>query len=254
MEHQACNICKSTDQTTITKNLVVCNDCGLAFLSPRMSADEYAIYYRNKYDRDHRKEANRRDLAVFHHRIKTFKNAEYVLDYGSGAGEYLQSFTGRKYAIEPSLEMHAILREKGIKTDVPPIGFDFIVLRHVVEHFLNPVEELTEVREMMSEDARIYIAVPNNLSRRRGKDWLRIAHTYYFNPYSLLNIFQMVGLSPDRMEWDKNEVWAIVRKCKPVDPVLFGSLAADQAETFNHVLKWEQSILYRLKHKIFNLK
>lgn len=218
-----------------------------------MSAEEYKEYYLNQYDNESRGTPKQSYLNMFRERIGDYLHSDYVLDYGAGNGDYLEFFTGTKYAVEPSEEMRKTLHAKGIKTDLPPIVFDFIVLRHVAEHFLDPVGELSEVRDLMADDGKMYVAVPNNLSKYRGRGWFIKAHTYYFNPYSLLNLFRIVGLDALSIGWDNEEVWAIVQKCEQRKPILFESLHTEQINTFKHVFKWEESKIYRLKNKLFNL-
>ncbi|MGB1103629.1 MAG: class I SAM-dependent methyltransferase [Crocinitomicaceae bacterium] len=61
--------------------------------------------------------------------------------------------------------------------------FDLIIMRHVLEHFLDPLTVLKRIREVLSEDGVLYIAVPNNLNPTQDleKVWFRVVHTYYFN-------------------------------------------------------------------------
>ena len=62
--------------------------------------------------------------------------------------------------------------------------FDVIILRHVLEHFLDPSSILKKIYNTLNNRGTIYVAVPNNLLLTRQKGWLRIAHTYYFNRFS----------------------------------------------------------------------
>lgn len=74
--------------------------------------------------------------------------------------------------------------------------FDIIIMRHVLEHFMDPLQVLKKVRKALFTSGMVYIAVPNNLKPTQNlrKNWFRNVHTYYFNKYSLKNMADKANL------------------------------------------------------------
>jgi len=254
-----CNLCGSGDKTTIRDNLAVCNSCGLGFLSPRMTPDGYAKYYREQYDDGpYRCKVPERLKRVFFERVARYIASENVLDVGAGGGEYLDLFSESKTALEPSPKMRKLLKSKGFNV-VPDFSgfnedFDFIILRHTLEHFLDPVNELRKINQVMKKGAKIYIAVPNSLPTNRGRDWFRLAHTYYFSSYTLLSILSLSGFIIETMDSDREELWCIAKK--ELAPKVIGTpnwLPAFQARSFELAFKYRYNRLYRINKKLVNL-
>lgn len=253
-----CNLCGGLDHYKIYQNLVVCQSCGLSFLSPRMDADGYTEYYQSQYDNTaFRCEVPERLKRKFLERVSAYISSDNVLDVGAGGGEYIGLFSEGKTALEPSPKMQSILKDKGIKCVSSLDGFnnhfDFVVLRHTLEHFLDPVYELKKIHGVMKPGASIYIAVPNSLPINRGKDWFRIAHTYYFSSYTLLSMLSVSGFHINRMESDREELWCIGRKSDKVS--IIGTpdwLPSYQSDCFRKALRYRHDRLYRITSKIKN--
>src|SRR5258708_914414 len=58
--------------------------------------------------------------------------------------------------------------------------FDAIILNHVIEHFLDPVESFKKLLTFLEPDGVIYVGCPNILNLSLGQ--IQNAHTYYFTP------------------------------------------------------------------------
>lgn len=254
-----CNLCGDEDRYKVHQNLVVCKSCGLAYLSPRMTAGEYIEYYQEQYDESvFRCEVPEILKRRFLERVVPYISAENVLDVGAGGGEYLELFSENKTALEPSPKMQQILKNRGFNCISSLIGFDsdfdFVVLRHTLEHFLDPIAELGKIRKVMKPGAAIYIAVPNSLPTNRGRDWFRVAHTYYFSTYTLLSALSLAGFNVDQINSDREELWCIARRLDGVQPVDTPDwLPLHQVDAFQKALRYRHNRLYRITAKVKNL-
>ncbi|MFK8038657.1 MAG: class I SAM-dependent methyltransferase [Crocinitomicaceae bacterium] len=251
LESVNCNICRNDNfelisnkgQHNIPLSVGLCKECGLGYLNPRWNADGYIEFYKNEYDKYYRPEliSNKsavgfkinpilqrlKDRDIVPNKLKT------VLDIGSGAGDNLldvrKQFTDSKlFAIEPSLESQEVLKNNNINILSDDVNanwdsksttkFDLIIMRHVLEHFLDPLAILKRVKNVLDEKGVLYIAVPNNLAPNQSleKSWFRVVHTYYFNKYSLKNILDLAGLDCiEIVEGDKfnaGEVFLMAKK------------------------------------------
>ena len=201
-------------------NLVLCKSCGLGYLNPRWTKEQYLIYYKERYDETYRpdlkvekRKQHPKKINIVLERFKThnisFTNAKKILDIGSGAGENLMAFKQEYsqlecYGIEPSLASQKLLKQQNINIIADDVDsdwekthrgkFDIIIMRHVLEHFLNPLEVLKKVNGVLNKNGILYIAVPNNLVEKRNEGWLRVAHTYYFNKFTLTLILNKASL------------------------------------------------------------
>ncbi len=232
-EEVNCPVCGSGDYETLAKkgkfdlplNYSLCTNCGLGYLNPRWTKDRYQHFYQHEYDKYYRSDVLTKETDAV--RYRTVKQVvarmqqlhpltaapKRILDIGSGMGwslAYLQKElypTAELYAIEPSdhcaenlkvLGVEVVSRDVDSNWDEPHQGkFDLIIMRHVLEHFMNPVAVLKKVAATLSENGVLYVAVPNaeNPGFPLSKSYLRVVHTYYFTPHSLNNVFLMAGLT-----------------------------------------------------------
>jgi len=122
-----------------------------------------------------------------------------VLDYGCGSGDLVNAATklrgGRIFAADVQIERPATLSQEieyMPTTDIPEnIKFDFVVLRHVLEHVQYPADALRELKQHLSASGEILIEVPCPRSTFRkimGSRW----PGYYF-PYHVF-VFSEKGM------------------------------------------------------------
>jgi len=253
----ACVVCSSANYETLFKvgkdnvpiNFSICCDCGLANLNPRWTKAAYNDYYANEYDTNYRSEVliPEKDSEKYVTAKQVVKrlteqkmlpeNPKNVLDIGSGMGwlsVYIKNHVypnGAFHAIEPSLHCQENLKNNGIEVITGDIDsdwnssstkkYDLIIMRHVLEHFMNPVDVLKKVADSLSENGVLYIAVPN--TNRPGtpmqEKFFRVVHTYYFTPESIKNCFNLAGLELLNLtENDSDnpyEMYCIVKKGLP---------------------------------------
>lgn len=214
----------------------ICLDCGLVKLNPRWSDKEYSDFYKNKYDLFFRGP----DVPLFELFISDMKNKgttvskrlasinlpqkSRILDIGAGTGFTFFSILnsdGRDraefYAVETSQRCRKFLQSKGVKVVARDLseqwgnGYDLVVCRHVLEHVMLPISFLTRIREVLTEDGYVYVAVPNIMRCVKAKvdTFFRHVHTFYFNIYTLIRCCEKAGLYPVKAGWE-GENWAVL--------------------------------------------
>lgn len=133
-----------------------------------------------------------------------------ILDYGSGAGWWLRVMQRQGFSElsaydvpQPALKTLASL---GIRTFVAPAtlpnaAFDCIRLEQVLEHVIDPVEVLQQLRKALASDGSIVLTVPNYGSwsaAMAGKEWPALVlpyHLTHFTERGLRNAAELAGLT-----------------------------------------------------------
>lgn len=289
LESVACAICKNVETELISKkgqfdlplNVVLCKKCGLGYLNPRWDKKGYADFYKNEYDKFYRPEITTEfkvenpDSNII---IKRLKQSQMlpntlmsILDIGSGAGKNLLSLgqlypKSNLFAIEPSMKSQKILKDNGVSILSNDIDsnwenqcdekFDLIIMRHVLEHFLDPISALKKVEHILNTNGIVYLAVPNNLNPTANldKSWFRVVHTYYFNKYSLHNLFALTGLKILKLvEGDldnRGEVFLVATKTNVNIPQEISTKHFEiQKQVFLKKRRKENSFIRRVYHR-----
>ena len=228
-ENTNCIICGADETDLIYKgkgengfkvNECICKQCGFVYLNPRWSEDTYFKFYQTIYDKYWRKYlANvppERDGASYYlpyqRLIKYFPDFKptYVLDIGSGNGKKLSYIIERfpeaqYFAIEPSIVYKTEIENRGIRFISNDVNsdwdknvenkFDLIIMRHTLEHFLDPIRVLAKVKNSISDNGLLYIGVPDaQCEKNRLIDHnFTIVHPYIFSENSISNLLQKCG-------------------------------------------------------------
>ena len=207
---------------------------------------------------------------------------ENALDIGSGEGctlLYLKENhekSGKNtplnlHAIEPSSRCLKTLKEFGINVISNDVDsdwhkkykhkFDFIIMRHVLEHFMDPVSVLKKVSSSLTKDGLVYIAVPNSMNPQLplNKTFFRAVHTFYFSRISLHNVINLSNLEIMHLSASPkdspHEIYALCRKSrKAVPPVILNDEFFLQKEVLSNSYKKEKSFKFKIDNSINNLK
>ena len=219
MSSVLCPICKSDTYKNLPSFGAICKHCGFVFQKQYYSRD----YYHNlpcHFPEDYDQHAMRRakyivDFIPPKEREKTNK----FLDVGCGKGKVLEFIQG---CIPGSLGWGCTLGHSDtniMRGDVEVDNFywrnfDLIVLCHVVEHFLTPVETLKKVVNYLSPTGIIYIEVPSFhwVELRLPSVWTP-EHLSYFTVETLTNTLAMAGLKPVKVK--ESKYWGNIKMiCK----------------------------------------
>jgi SAM-dependent methyltransferase len=225
LEPVACHICGGSPQTIITQgqfglpaHVAICRGCGLVYLNPRWSRARYQQFYAHEYNQYFRIITA---PDIYTKRVSTIvqcinqatsrREFATILDVGSGDGFTLDALKGQYQAttllsIESSQTEQNMLRQKGyhlIAEDVDSDwhlayanSVDLVIMRHVIEHFLDPVGVLQKVASVLKPDGLLYLATPDMMNPRGDltRYWFRVVHTYYFSEITLRRTFMQAQL------------------------------------------------------------
>lgn len=205
------------DRYGLEMKIVICKDCGLVQTNPRMTQESYNDFYNTEYrplyvgknkptalffQRQYERGKTMYEYLKANNALPTKENP-FLLEVGCGAGGILQYFKEQgfktfgtdlgtsylEYGRSKGLELASgFLRDQ--KLDQQP---DLIIYSHVVEHLLDPNEEISYLKEIAHQDTVLYIEVPGvlNLKKPYKHNYLRYvqnAHTYHFSLDSLTNL------------------------------------------------------------------
>lgn len=174
-----------------------------------------------------------------------------VLDVGAGMGwglEYLkQTYPALKHftAIEASAHcrkhIHENISARVVANDVDEMwenpGTGLVIMRHVLEHLLNPVNALITIQHNLATEGVVYISVPNMMQPQTSltHHWFRPVHTFYFSPATLCSVAQLAGLVPIIIKAEGGELWGCFRKQSYSDIyVVYPNVYNEQVRIIKH--------------------
>lgn len=197
MEHVACDLCGSLEQTDfaqpadyllerpdVTARLVRCVRCGLVYQSPRPTLEEIGVHYPASYDSygDYRVETPNGLLRMaFDYGMR--KRTRYVtrsvpggrlLDVGCAAGVFLVSMRELGGWEVEGVELNAGAAGHARATygltvhtgtleeaHLPDAHFDVVTLFDVLEHLHSPIAALREVHRILRPGGILVLRLPN---------------------------------------------------------------------------------------------
>ena len=203
-----------------------CEDCRFEFVYPQRK-EELAELYRKEY----RDEVSLKNRVIYilpyskRHRyafrlLKHLKKGK-MLDIGSAEGKfaYLMKFRGWDVTCVEPTEHYAQFARKMFGLHVIPKRleevpitdkYDLVTLSTVLEHVFDPISILKLCRSFLNENGKIYIRVPNVLSRHYAS-----THLFLFTEDTLRTILAKCGLVMTKYEVHNNEMYVLAEKTKP---------------------------------------
>ena len=197
--------------------IVSCETCDFTFTNPRPKDNSLAKYYKSDMYISHTNNTKGLFNWMYHTVRKyaigtklnllkrTSKNKNH-LDIGCGTGEFLNACKKAGYktkGIEPS----ELAREQAIKnfnlsisgntnlTQFKESQFDSISMWHVLEHVTSLNETIEEFKRILSENGKVIIAVPNQMSwdakhyKEFWAGWDVPIHLWHFSKLSIEKLF-----------------------------------------------------------------
>jgi 2-polyprenyl-3-methyl-5-hydroxy-6-metoxy-1,4-benzoquinol methylase len=228
---RGCNLCGSTHLVEAARSdrygfpavLRVCAACGLGFLSPRPTADEYARFYESVY---------RPLVSAFHgHTIDATTVQAEQREYAAGVLDFLRStlpaapasvmdvggstgvvagavraaFGAEATVLDPAPDELEVAAAAGMETiggfveDYEPAGrtWDLVLLCQTADHLLDVRATLAAMRGMLAEGGHAYVDVVDLLwAMRRGgqvEAAVKVDHPHYLSRETALGYFAATG-------------------------------------------------------------
>ncbi len=165
----------------------------------------------------HRWKARRR-LQV----IRRYKSGGRLLDIGCGGGDLLVEARAAGYegvGLDDSIALVTHARQRhGLEVHCgdpasfrPSAPFEIVVMSHVLEHVVRPLQMLESVRRVLAPGGILYVATPNIASwQARSAGWASYEpyHFLYFSPSTLTRALEQTGFRVlDLHTWEPLSGW-----------------------------------------------
>jgi SAM-dependent methyltransferase len=199
-----------------------CKECGLVQIINRPKAEELEKYYQNNAGHEMRASSKNsiywtlrniqlaRESKIFAQAPSPIKS---IIDYGCGNGQFLAHLSQQnKYDLTgidfipsnqwlwPDIPYIELKKHSGQKEQISLPKSDLMIMRHVVEHLLDPVSILQSAHR--SDIDYLWVVVPNLESPFRkifGSYWFTWdppRHLMHFSESTLIKTLQKSGYEP----------------------------------------------------------
>ncbi len=251
---------------------ILCKKCGTIRIDPLPENDFYNIVYSTLYWKllHGNVDLTRNRFALSVKRAIPFSDylkrtcslkSKNVLEIGAsyGAGLFvlknqdcrcLVGYDYDKEFIEKGIEFSGVdLRIGGISDAVNDgVKYDIIILRHVLEHFHNPLKELEELHKIISDNGFLFVEVPGvfnlNYWTIDPMMYFDIFHPFSFSLNTLTMLMNMSGYS---LYDGNNHIYSLWKK----DISLIGTCKIFHNEYLNIKNHLINSELHRMKIEEF---
>lgn len=244
---------------------VLCQNCGTLFVNPRPSFRNLNEFYSKSestsfWVREFFKPvAEIRREKIFLPRAEFMKkkfseNAPRVVrDVGAGFGIFLEELAkvwpaAKMIAIEPSLEMIKICRDKGLEVIPSSLEdvagwdgkFDLLTLFELFEHLRDPGKFLEKINNLLRPGGYLFLTTLNSrgfdiqVLWEKSKSVSPPQHLNFFNPDSIGLLLKSKGFAVEEISTPGKLDWDIVEgmyKTEGVNPGRFWKLIADKADS-----------------------
>ena len=213
--------------------IMVCEDCGLLYTTPKPSDEKLGEYYKSEEYYSHQ-ENKKGFIPRIYEAVKSVnlkhkiaiategKKHGELLDIGCGVGDFLHLAEQNGWqctGAEPSEDAAAIAKNR-VKGEImqpidleklPNESFDVITMWHVLEHVSDLQWQVNQLNRLLKKGGRLVIALPNYNSYDaqfyQGK-WAAYdvpRHLNHFSQDSIAKIFKIKGLiqkQTQKLVWD----------------------------------------------------
>lgn len=258
MEHvSTCNLCGRSalveaarrDRYGYPTTYRVCATCGLGFLSPRLTAAEYAEFYTRIYrplvsayhDRRIDAETVQAEQRAYAAELVEFLRTalptkpQTVLDVGGSTGVVAdavrEAFGSEATVLDPSPDELAHAADAGMEAiagfaedvELGERTFDLVLLCQTIDHLLDIDATLRSIRRWIAPEGRVFVDVLDvelALSRRGSiEETIKVDHPFYLTRATALGYFVQSGLSPvaERLTRDGHRGF-ILAPSEPAEP------------------------------------
>ena len=220
------NVLSAKDHTVSGEmfSIAECNDCSLRFTQDVPDAASIAPYYKSEDYISHTntskglinrlyQSVRKRTLAKKRRLLQrvTGMGKGHLLDVGSGTGAFVSEMTLHGWyttGLEPDEGARQVAKQLyNVKLEdadqfyqLAPESFDAITLWHVLEHVHELSAYVQQLKSLLKEKGRLFIAVPNYTSKDAAiykECWAAYdvpRHLYHFSPRSMQVLMEKHGL------------------------------------------------------------
>jgi SAM-dependent methyltransferase len=221
------------DRFAISVVTVICKECGLVRINPRLDEGSYARFYDKEYldiktleyyddplarVRAIHTEEYEQAIRIHGFLVNTMKVKDlpllnpahhWVADVGCGSGGMVQYFSDQGYsAYGCDYDSGSIAYGQSVGQNLVTGGpkvlgalgkFQLVILSHVFEHVTSPFAMLDSVIGIMQPGSVLYIELPGILDISMGRyrndflRYLRFVHTFNFSLSTLTNLVESRG-------------------------------------------------------------
>jgi 2-polyprenyl-3-methyl-5-hydroxy-6-metoxy-1,4-benzoquinol methylase len=201
-------------------DVVACNECGMCFATGLPDRQRFAQYYADssKYDlsaegaqlsaQDLQRYADQAEFVAAH----VAERGMPILDVGTATGDFLQALREkgfeRPYGVDPSPDAVRVGRDElGLELAVGGLnaaeawGLEFGLVSYVavLEHVLEPREQVRAVTRLLRRDGFVFVSVPDAGTFKDHVDApyqeFSVEHVNFFSRSSLANAMGAEGYS-----------------------------------------------------------
>ena len=229
---ESCDLCGSSEKSSVHADIdmVRCAACGLVYVDRRVHEDDLGQVYGEAYFRSSDSQelgyddyvGERANLGrTFGRRVRGIERAlgrsgGRLLDIGCATGFFLDVARSRGFDVQ-GLEVSAYaarLAREELGLDVhlgplrgfptPELPFDVVTLWDVIEHSLEPLQDLRRVAGLLRPGGLLVLATPDVESwpaRLYGRRWIGIKeheHFFYFSRRTITRCLEETGFRVER--------------------------------------------------------
>jgi len=207
------------DRYGIDYKMCLCLDCGILYSNPRMTKESFKRFYENDYrniysDVGEESDTDNKMKELVDETLEDFDlpAPKVVFELGCGTGGNLTHFKDA-YCIGVDYDSLAIEIGKLNGLNLHVGGIEKLeqtgkknILNQVLEH-LNDIEsDLKRVRDLLTEDGLLYIAVPR-LYGSHKKMLFQNAHNYQFTGNTLCYVMYVCGFEEYFISEEVRSLW-----------------------------------------------
>jgi SAM-dependent methyltransferase len=249
-----CNLCGSSDHVELAQRdrygfpapLRMCVQCGLAFLSPRLTPDEYSVFYRDVYrplvSAYHGRRidavtlpAEQREYAlelVRFLRGALARTPASLLDIGGSTGAVAaavaDAFRAHATVLDPAPDELAVAAAAGLETvegfaeefDAGGRTWDLVLLCQTIDHLLDVGATLESMRRLVADDGRVFVDALDfvRVAERSAslEAAVKVDHPYSFTRETAEAFFVRTGFEVVAERLSADDHWGFV--LAPTDP------------------------------------
>ncbi len=202
----------------------LCQECGLLYVSPRMTAASYQSFYEHEYRKIYKTDDDGDDLIALRNGEILWELCEFydvvpssVIDLGCGKGGMLRAFVQR------GLRCHGVDHDPGVISSGRAVGLpidvgtardliqrglkaDLVILHHVLEHCLDMSAMLENAKHLLNPNGTLFIGLPG-IQGTSIRQLFQTAHVYHFVSDTLEYVMECEGWKCLKIDEQISSLW-----------------------------------------------